>query len=183
MHSRPDSISVASIARWLFACASKTAAALITSSVIVTGSSAGNVYNTTTVIVNIAPACSLSVTPLAFGTLTLTSATQLSQSVTTATITATCTNNAPFTVISNLGIYNLSGVQKSMKHSSMAAYINYEIYTSSAHSAIYPTNTASAAQLTGTGVNTSITVYAKLPAQTITAAGGFSDTLMFTATF
>ncbi len=132
--------------------------------------------------------CTVSAGPLNFGS----TGTSIASSIaSTATITAQCTNGAPYSIGLDNG-QNASGAQRRMQLGATGHYVNYGLYTNSGHTLSWKTNTANSsctsgastcALGTGTGVGQTYTVYGQVPSQTAPAAGTFTDTVVMTVTF
>ena len=131
--------------------------------------------------------CNISTTALNFGTTS-----SLPSNVdSTATITAQCNNSLPYSIGLGNGT-NASGSQRRMRLGATTGYLNYGLYTDSARSSSWTTSTATTSCTggantcllgTGTGSNQSITVYGRVPPQTVPAIGTFTDTVVVTITF
>lgn len=96
---------------------------------------------------------------------------------TTADISVNCTNSTPYSVALDKGTYGTSTSARAMKNGT--AVLNYEIYQDASRSVPWgdTTNTKSG---TGTGSNQTITVYGRIPTQTLPAAGIYGDTVTVT---
>ena len=138
---------------------------------------------TATVLAN----ASVSATTLNFGS----TSTLASNIDSTATITVQATNTTPYSIGLGLGS-NASGSQRRVRNGATANYINYNLYTDSARSNAWSTSTSTTSCTsgastcilgTGTGLSQNITVYGRVPAQSVPAAGTFTDTVVVTVTF
>jgi spore coat protein U-like protein len=136
----------------------------------------------------VAANCNISTTSMNFGSVSSTIASNIDAS---ATVTARCTNTTPFSIGLDNGA-NASGSQRRMRLGATTNFVNYGIYTDSARSNAWKTSTATTsctagtstcALGTGTGSNQSVTVYGRVPPQTATAPGLFTDTVVVTVTF
>jgi spore coat protein U-like protein len=141
-------------------------------------------FNVTgTVVAN----ASVSATTLNFG-----STSTLSSNVdSSATVTVTATNTTPYSIGLGNGA-NASGSQRRARLGATANFINYNLYTDSAHSHAWTTTTSASsctggastcALGTGTGSSQNTTVFGRVPPQSIPAAGTFTDTVVVTVTF
>jgi spore coat protein U-like protein len=148
------------------------------------GGAAALTFNVTaTVVAN----ASVSATTLNFG-----STSTLSSNVdSTATITVTATNTTPYSIGLGNGA-NASGSQRRARLGATANFINYDLYTDSAHSHAWTTTTSASSCTggastcvldTGTGLSQNTTVYGRVPPQSVPAAGTFTDTVVVTVTF
>lgn len=147
------------------------------------GSAAISFTVTATVLAN----AGVSATTLNFGS----TSTLASNIDSTATITVQATNTTPYSVGLGLGA-NASGSQRRVRNGATTNYINYNLYTDSARSSLWSTTTsttsctsgASTCVLgTGTGLAQNITVYGRVPTQSVPAVGTFTDTVVVTVTF
>lgn len=141
----------------------------------------------TTWTATISANCNIGVSTMNFGSVSSISANIDS----TATITAQCTNTTPYSIGLNNGA-NASGSQNRMRLGATTNYINYEIYTDSARTHLWSTTTSTTSctggtstcvLATGTGSNQTVTIYGRVPAQSLPAAGTFTDTVVVTVTF
>jgi spore coat protein U-like protein len=108
-----------------------------------------------------------------------------------ATITAQCTNTTPYSIGLDVGT-NASGSQNRMRLGATSNYITYGLFTDSARSQAW-TTTSSATSCTGgastctlgtgTGSSQNITVYGRVPPQSVPAIGFFTDSVVVTITF
>jgi spore coat protein U-like protein len=141
-----------------------------------------------TVSVTIAASCTISATPLAFvspGALTA----NVDQ---TSSISITCTNTTPYTVGLDNGVNFSSGTRRMKDTGAGTTFVNYGLYTDSAHTNAWTTTTTTTtctggantcAIGTGTGSNQPITVYGRIPPQTAPAPATFQDTVTATVTY
>lgn len=132
--------------------------------------------------------CNISTTTMNFGSTAPSIASNIDS---TATITVQCTNTTPYSVGLNNGS-NASGSQNRMRLGATANFVNYEIYTDSARTHLWATTSSTTSCTsgastcilgTGTGSNQNITVYGRVPTQTVPAAGTFTDTVVVTITY
>lgn len=109
----------------------------------------------------------------------------------TATITVQATNTTPYSIGLNNGS-NASGSQRRVRLGATANYLNYNLYTNAARSQAWSTTTSASSCTsgaatcslgTGNGLSQNITVYGRVPSQTIPATGTFTDTVVITVTF
>lgn len=140
-----------------------------------------------TVSATVPTSCSVSVTTLDFGSMS-----SIPSNVdVAATISPTCTNTTPYSLGIDNGL-NASGAQRRMRLGATSDYLNYNLYTNSGRTSGWLTTTsttsctsgASTCVLgTGTGSAQSVSVYGRLPPQTPTAAGTYTDTAIVTLTY
>jgi spore coat protein U-like protein len=130
-----------------------------------------------TLTVTIAPTCSISANPLAFG--------NYSGTVVNAntTLSVTCTNTTPYDV--GLSAGNGSGATvttRSMTGPGGAA-LNYTLYSNSGYSTNWGNSTGSWVTGTGTGAAQTLTVYGQIPAGQHPTAGNYTDVIIATLTY
>ena len=101
-----------------------------------------------------------------------------------ATFQVQCTNSTPYQVGLDLGA-NASGATRRMKHSANAAYVTYQLYTDSGHATVWgdTVGTDTLRGQTGSGSNQTLTVYGRVPVQTVPEPGSYSDTVTITVTY
>jgi spore coat protein U-like protein len=137
---------------------------------------------TTTVAVSatVSNTCTITATALAFGAYT---GAQLDGST---TFSPNCTTGAAWTVDADRGL-NFTGASGSYQRRLVngAAFLSYNLYTDTGRTTNFGTTTAAGATIpgTGTGAAQSTTFYARIPAQTGTLTGTYSDTVTLTVTF
>lgn len=132
---------------------------------------------TATVINN----CNISTTPLSFGSSTL-----LNTAVTsTATISVQCTNGDAYEVALDGGTTTGSVSARQMVGANQGAKVSYQLYTDSAYGTPWGDGTSSTSMATGTGSGAaqSLTVYGKVPVQTVPVPDSYSDTIKATVYF
>lgn len=132
--------------------------------------------------------CNVSATALNFGS----TPSLITPAITsTATITTQCTDSTPYSIGLDNGL-NVNGTQRRMQLGATGNYINYNLYTNSAHSHRWSTTTSTTTCTsgtetcelgTGTGSNQNYTVYGRVPVQTAPASGAYIDTVVVTVTF
>jgi spore coat protein U-like protein len=146
-----------------------------------TTSSSGSTW-TATVLAD----ANVSVTSMNFGS------TSLSSNIdSTATITLQATNTTPYSIGLDNGV-NASGSQRRVRLGATSSYLNYNLYTDSARTGLWTTTSSTTSCTggagtcitgTGTGSNQTVTVYGRVPTQTVPTAGVFNDTVVITITF
>jgi spore coat protein U-like protein len=142
-----------------------------------------------TVQIEITASCTIASAPtLDFGNNAATSllTSQVSQST---TVSVTCSNGSPYSIGFDNGL-NSSGSQRRVVYS--GAYLNYNLYTDSAHTHLWTTgasnstcSTANSCYLgTGTGAAQTISIYGVVPTvATAPAPGTYTDTTVMTITY
>ena len=125
--------------------------------------------------------CSVSATALSFGT-TIPDVVAANIDATTS-INATCANTLPYTIALNAG-GGTGATFAVRKMTSGANTMNYSLYTDSGHSNVWGDGTAGSVTSagTGTGAAQTITVYGRIPPQTVTP-GVYNDTITVTITY
>jgi spore coat protein U-like protein len=142
------------------------------------GTVGSNLATSATVTAN----CTLSTSPLAFGNVDSTSASNVDAS---GGLTITCTNGSAWTASAGVG----AGTGASYLNRKMTAGANllsYNIYTSAARTTVWGDGTASTATIggTGTGSAQAVTVYGRVGGgQNTVPVGSYVDTVAVTVTY
>jgi len=138
----------------------------------------GSLATSATVTAN----CTISTTPLAFGNVDSTSASNVDAA---GGLSITCTNGSAWTASADVG----SGSGASFANRRMtsgANLLNYNIYTSAARTTVWGDGTASTATIggTGTGSAQAVTVYGRVAGgQSTVPIGSYLDTVSVTVTY
>lgn len=132
-----------------------------------------------TVQANLLPSCTVSATPLDFGT-----AGNLNQVLDgISAITATCPNTVPFTIGLNGGNAAASDPTQ-RKMSKGSDQITYGLYQNASRTVPWGDLAGSNINsLIGSGSSQSITVYGRIPIQSARPAGTYTDTVVVTLTY
>lgn len=142
---------------------------------------AGTANNTMGVSMTINAGCTVSAGTMTFGTQT-----SLQASVDqTATFTVTCTNTTPYSIGIDSGTNSASVTSRKMKGgASNTEFVSYNLYRDAARTGNWGT-TAGSNELPGTGNGSAqtVTVYGRVPAQTIGSPGGYTDTVGLVVTY
>lgn len=147
------------------------------------GTGALSVTVTATVLAN----ASVSATTLNFGS----TSTLASNIDTTAMLTVQATNTTPYSIGLDNGL-NASGSQRRARLGATSSFISYGLYTNAARSQAWSTTSAAGSCTggagscvlgTGTGTSQTVTVYGRVPPQSVPAVGTFNDTVVVTVTF
>ncbi len=142
--------------------------------------------STIMVSVTLSTACSVSANPLSFGTY---QPGQGSMSAST-TLAVSCTKGAPFSVALNAGTGGGTVTQRLMSFG--ASKLQYNLYTSAAHTTVWGDGTQSTATVSAvgrglmSGAAITQTVYGQLPdspANVDLAPGLYTDTITVTVTY
>jgi spore coat protein U-like protein len=151
------------------------------------GGAAGATATTTMVVsVTVAPTCAISANPLSFGSY------QPGQGSTSAstTLAVRCTKGVPFSVALNAGMSGGTVVQRMM--SMGASRLQYNLYTTAAHTTVWGDGTQSSATVSGvgrglvSGAQITQTVYGQVPdspANVDLAPGLYTDTVTVTVSY
>lgn len=155
----------------LFLAASLTAGA----------SFAGSASAPMTVSATVAASCTVSANPLNFGAYDQIGANAaFANSLdATSTVDVTCTNGTAATVELNYGVNSVqaSGTTRAMSDGG-SNYLNYELYQDSGYTTVWGMNSDTLGQnYTGTGSQTSLTVYGRIPGNQKPAVANYSDTV------
>ena len=150
------------------------------------GAAGATATATIEVSVTVASSCSVSANPLGFGTY---QPGQGNMSAST-TLAVSCTKGAPFTVALNAGIGGGSVTQRFMAMG--GSRLQYNLYTTAAHTTVWGDGTQSTATVSGVGrglVNGAAitqTVYGQVPDTTANvdlAPGLYTDTVTVTVSY
>jgi spore coat protein U-like protein len=139
------------------------------------------VVNSFTVTANITASCTLSVAPLAFGSIS-----SISNNIDASTsITANCTSGAPYSI--SLGLGNGAGVTDpaARKMTKSSDTLTYGIYRDPARTSASVWGDLTTNDFDGNGAGTaqSIPVYGRIPPQPVPPSGTYSDTVIVTITY
>jgi spore coat protein U-like protein len=101
-----------------------------------------------------------------------------------ATFDVQCTNSTPYDVGLDLGA-NETGTTRRMVHGSDATqFVNYELYSNAGRTTVWgDTVDTDTVDGTGNGTNQTMTVYGRVPVQTVSKPGAYSDTITVTITY
>lgn len=158
------------------------------------GASAASTTTTTfTVSASVLKTCSVTATNLGFGNYTPGGGALTS----TSTVSVLCTNGTSFTTALNAGSTTGGTVaQRLMAESGGSGTLQYNLYTTAAHSTVWGDGTSSSVTQAGTGAGMaaadaqSLTVYGQLPdnaanqaAPVTGATTAYSDTITVTVTY
>ena len=126
--------------------------------------------------------CTISTSPLAFGTVDTLSASPV---LGTGGLSVACTNGSAWTASAGVGAGS-GATFAARRMTSGANTLNYQIYTDSGRTTLWGDGTLSTSTIggTGTGSTQAVTVYGRIPAgQTATPAGTYADTVAVTVTY
>jgi spore coat protein U-like protein len=126
--------------------------------------------------------CTVSTTPLAFGNVDSTSASNVDAS---GGLTITCTNGSAWSASAGVGAGS-GASYATRKMTAGANLLSYNIYTSAARTTVWGDGTASTAAIPGTGTGSaqSVTVYGRVGGgQNTVPVGSYVDTVAVTITY
>lgn len=153
-----------------------------------TTAQAGTSTANLTVQITITAACTINTATLNFGSVAGTTLATTLQSGST-TVSVTCTNGSPYSIAMDNGA-NVSGSQRRMANA--GNFINYDLYTDSAHTNPWTTAASSTTCTTtngcflgtGNGSVQTINIYGTAPATgTAPNTGTYTDTVVMTLTY
>lgn len=131
--------------------------------------------------------CNISTTNIDFGS---SGATIASAITTTGSLSVQCVSGTPFSIGLSNGSH-ANGSQRRMQVGS-GQFLNFDLYLDSSYTQPWTTTTSTTSCTsgtntcylgTGTGSSSQVTIYARVPAQTATAIGVYSDTVVATVTY
>ena len=141
------------------------------------GRTVGSASNVAVTATN-SPACSVSASPVAFGTVT-----SLAANIDAAgTISVNCSTGASYTVGLDGGV-NGGTSATSRKMANGSNRVTYGLYRDSARSQGWYTDTGTTYAGTGNGTAQVINVYGRVPAQPSPTPGNYGDTVTVTLTY
>ena len=142
---------------------------------------AATASSTLGVSMTITAGCSVAAGTIAFGTQSTLSA-NVDQ---TGTLQVTCTNTTPYTVGFDAGSFGGSVTTRKMKGGATnTEFVNYALYLNAGRTSNWG-STIGTDTLAGTGNGSAqtVTVYGRVPPQSIGSPGGYSDTVAVTVTY
>ncbi len=144
---------------------------------------AGTASNTMPVSVNVLNSCTVSATPMAFGSPTQIGGTAIDS---TSTITLSCTTGAAYEVALNSGLNAVAGQRYMAGNAVPANTVPYNIFSDSLRSAAWG-STSGTDTVSGTassGAAFTLTAYGRIPASAASVpADSYNDTVTVTVTF
>ena len=161
--------------------------ALVAGVVLGTGAArAATATDSLSVQMTITAACSVTGGTLDFGSV---AAGTIAQTSATSTISVTCTSGSPYSIAlgggQNAGGAGING--RKMKRGSNPEMITYQLYRDAAFTQVWgedPTpTTGNTVNQSGTGSAQTIAVHGRVPSQSVTAAGTYTDTVSITLTY
>jgi len=141
---------------------------------------AGATTQTATFLVTatVAATCTISTTPLAFGSYTG----AISQVNTTVTVT--CTNTTPYNLGLNAGLATGATVTTRSMTGPASALLSYQLFRDAGHTLNWGVTIGTdTVPLTGNGAAQVETVYGQIPAGQFVAPGAYADTITATVTY
>jgi spore coat protein U-like protein len=144
--------------------------------------SAGSAGSNLGVNATVTPNCTISTSPLNFGSVDTLSASPVDGS---GGITVICTNLTGWTASANIG--GGSGASFGSRRMSQGSdLLTYNLYTNASRTTVWGDGTGSTSTIgnTGTGSVQSVTVYGRIPGgQSSAPAGGYADIVAVTVTY
>lgn len=143
---------------------------------------AGTATNNMPVSVNVLNSCTVSATPMAFGSPTAIGGVDID---TTSTVSLVCTNGANYDVALDRGL-NASGTQRRMSNGAATpVFVNYGVFKDAARTTDWGAGVgATQAGNAGASGLVSLTAYGRIPASAASVgAGTYTDTVTVTVTF
>jgi spore coat protein U-like protein len=154
------------------------------SSVLGFNSYAAVATSSLSVTTQVVGSCSITATPLAFGSINVLSNANIDR---TSTLNATCTNGTPYVIGLNAGLNGTVIARKMKRISGGTQTIQYILYSDSARTTNWgngATVVAGEKSGTGNGVAQPITVYGRIPlGQTTAPAATYNDTITATINY
>jgi len=147
-----------------------------------TPAQAGTQSSNLAVSATVNASCTLSTSPLAFGSVDTLSASPV---LGTGGLSIACTNGSAWSATAGVGA-GAGATFAARRLTSGASTLDYQIFTDAARTTLWGDGTASTAAITGTGTGSAqaVTVYGRIPAgQTTAPAGSYTDTVSVTVTY
>lgn len=144
--------------------------------------SAGTQSTTMGVSATVTANCTVSATPIAFGSVNTLSGSNVDGN---GTVTVTCTNGSGWAISADAG-GGAGATMATRRLTAGANTLNYTIHTTAGHGTVWGDGTSSTATIgnTGTGSAQTVTVYGRIfSGQNSVAAGSYSDTVNVTVTY
>jgi len=129
----------------------------------------------------VADNCSLTTTPVAFGSVDVTSGTAATAQ---GGITVKCTVGTSWSATASLGSNASGSTRRMAKTTDPTKLLTYELFRDSGLSNAWTNDSSGAVTGSGAGANDSITIYARVPTGQQTAAlGAYADSVTVTVTY
>ena len=144
---------------------------------------AATTTNTMPVSVNVINSCTVSATPMAFGTPVAIGGANID---TTSTIALACTNGATYVVALDMGLNAASGQRYLSNGAATPVTIPYSVYRDAGRTSTWGsiTGTDTVAGTAGTSGLVTLTAFGRIPASAPSVgAGAYTDTVTVTVTF
>lgn len=139
------------------------------------------------VTATVSATCSISTTPLAFGSYDPVGANNAAPLDGTGTVLVTCTSGAGAAVTlgqgANAGVGSTDAVPSRRMKDAAGVFLSYSLYQDVAHTTLWGNTAGTSVAQTGTGTASSVTVYGRVPAGQNVASGAYADTVVATVTF
>ncbi len=140
------------------------------------------------VTANINPACTISASPMAFGTydpLGVNATVELDH---TSIVTVQCVDELPAVITLDEGLYKATGSTPTTPQRQMQCldydqeFLAYFLYQDGSHTTVWGAN-ANALSITADGASHDYTVYGVIPPGQVLEDGGFADTVVATVSY
>ena len=132
------------------------------------------------VTANVLNSCTVTATPMSFGTLTTLGTGNIDSS---STVGVTCTLGATYVVSMDDGANDDAGQRRLAHATDGTQFIGYDVYSDAARSTVWNATTTPAAA-TGSGTQQDLTAYGRIPSTAAAViAGNYSDSVVVTVTF
>jgi spore coat protein U-like protein len=145
---------------------------------------AGTATSSFSVTATVVNSCVVAANSLAFPSYVPTTTTATTGST---TLNVTCTLGAPYTIAlsdgSGTGADATAGMSGRKMAGSGSTQLGYNLYQDSGYSQAWGSSGSYLMSATGTGVQVPLTVYGRIPAAQVIAAGNFTDTINVTVSF
>ena len=134
------------------------------------------------VTANVTANCTIVAGDLGFGSYDPVVANATSPLDQTSTLTVACTKGTNAAVSLNLGTHTSGSTRRMQSGSTATEFLNYELYTTGAHSVVW--NTTNTVAYTATSkASSNLTVHGRVAAGQDVETGNYSDTIVATITF
>ena len=161
---------------------------LLASAIAVSAVSPANAQSTAgsnlSVTANVTANCTVSTSPVAFGSVNTLSASNVDAS---GGITVTCTSGTAWTAAADAGTGSgASLLTRRMTPATGTTALNYSLYTDSGRTTVWGDGTSTTGTIgdSGTGSAQAITIYGRVPSgQGVVPAGSYADTVAVTVSY
>ncbi|MCU0820516.1 MAG: spore coat U domain-containing protein [Beijerinckiaceae bacterium] len=156
----------------------RVAGLVVLSAFSVTNAHSQTATGTLNVSITIAATCSVvGATAINFGSVSAIAA-NIDQ---TSTLTVNCSSTTPYTV--SLPVGTGGGTVAARRMANGANFVTYGLYSNAARTTLWGTGPGETIAGTGTAANQTLTIYARVPPQTVPPPGVYSDAVTVTVTY